>query len=62
MDKDQVKSEVVKKLDAFCKERFEEIEFQTEGSLTDTYKYMSLSNVNDALEKCFEETYKLLNK
>ena len=62
MNKDQIKSEVVKKLNDFCKERFEDIEFQTEGSLTDSYKYMSLKNVNEALEKCFEDTYKLMSK
>lgn len=57
MSKEEIKAEVVSKLNTFCKEHFEEIEMNTEGSLTDTYKYMSLKNVTDALELCFEETY-----
>jgi hypothetical protein len=57
MEKEKIKLEVIKVLDKFCREHFEEIEMNTEGSLTDTYKYMSLKNVNKALEMCFEETY-----
>lgn len=57
MDKEQIKAEVIKVLDAFCVDNFEEIEMNTEGSLTDTYKYMSMKNVNKALEMCFNETY-----
>lgn len=55
--KNEIKIEVVKKINEFCKTAFEDIEMNTEGSLTDTYKYMSLKNVNTALELCFEETY-----
>jgi len=57
MTKEQIKADVILKLNKFCKDHFEEIEMNTEGSLTDTYKYMSLKNVTDALELCFEETY-----
>ena len=57
MTKEEIKAEVVSKLNDFCKKNFEEIEMNTEGSLTDTYKYMSLKNVTAALEMCFEETY-----
>jgi len=55
--KEEIKNEVIKVLNGFCKNHFEEIEFNTEGSLTDTYKYMSLKNVNKVLEMCFDETY-----
>jgi acyl carrier protein len=59
--KEQIKQEVVKILKDFCDKRYEKIELPTEGSLTDTYHYMSLKNVNLALELCFEETYKRTN-
>jgi len=60
--KGNIKAQVISKMDDFCKRKFEEIEFSTEGSLTETYKYMSLSDVKKSLEACFEETYKLLKK
>lgn len=56
-DKTKIKSEVVSEMHDFLKNHFEEIEFQTEGALTDSYKYMSLKNVTSALEMCFEKTY-----
>lgn len=55
--KDEIKSDVIRELNKFCKDNIEEIEMNTEGSLTETYKYMSLKNLNTALEMCFEETY-----
>lgn len=58
LEKDVIKKEVIKILDTFCKERFEEIEFPTEGSLTEDYKYLSANDVSEALNMCFNETYK----
>lgn len=56
--KEEIKEEVVTLLNEFCKKNIEELEMNTEGSLTDTYKYMSLKNLTTALEMCFDETYK----
>jgi hypothetical protein len=58
MTKEEIKQDVIKKLDDFCKSNFVEIELNTEGSLTESNKYLSLNNVKLALEMCFEETYR----
>jgi len=55
--KEAIKKEVIKILDDFCTKNFVEFDINTEGSLTDVYKYMSLKNVKLALETCFNETY-----
>jgi len=60
--KTEIKKKVIAKLNKFCGDKFEEIEFLTEGSLTETYKYMSLNNVKSILETCFEETYTEVRK
>jgi len=60
--KENIKKEVIKIVDNFCKDKFEEFEFSTEGSLTDSFKYLSLKNVNKVLEICFEETYNKIIK
>jgi len=56
MVEDKTKDAVIARLDEFCKDKFEDIEFSTEGSLTDSYKYMSLENVKKVLEECFDVT------
>jgi len=61
-NKEKIKLEVINKVGIFCKNNFEDIEFQTEGSLQETYKYMSLENVNKVLEICFNETYNHITK
>jgi len=55
--KENIKKEVIKKVDEYCKDNYQEFEFQTEGSLTENYKYFSLKDLKKALEICFEETY-----
>ena len=60
--KEEIKKEVITRVDKFTSPLFESIEMQTEGSLTDDYYYMSLQNVKDSLNKCFEETYELTTK
>lgn len=55
--KEQIKAEVVEIMKPFIKSRFEPFDFNTEGSLEETYYYMSMPNVLKALEKCFDETY-----
>jgi hypothetical protein len=61
MEKQQIKNKVIEKLDVFYKNNLEIFERQTEGSLTDNYKYMSLRKLNIALEMCFEETFNQCN-
>jgi hypothetical protein len=56
-NKNDIKKEVVKELKPIYDELFEPINFQTEGSLEDTYYYMSLPNVMKILEECFDRTY-----
>ena len=61
--KEEIKKEVIKTVDIFCKNNIESFEFNTEGSLTENYNYISLRNLNKALELCFEETYNnIINK
>ena len=57
MSKQKVKQVIDTKVSDFCTDKFEEIELSKEGSLTETYKYMSLENVKKLLEMCFDETY-----
>jgi len=61
--KEEIKKEVIKVVDKFCKNNIESFEFNTEGSLTEEYKYMNLKNLNKVLDLCFEETYNnIINK
>jgi molybdenum cofactor biosynthesis enzyme MoaA len=61
-NKRQIKKQVISKVNDLCKGKFKEIEFATEGSLTETYKYLSLKDVKIILDACFEETYGQMTK
>ena len=61
--KDKIKKEVIQELKQVYDPLFESFDFNTEGSLSETYYYMSLPNVMKILELCFETTYnKITNK
>ena len=55
--KEDIKKEVVAEIKPMLNKLFEPMDFQTEGSLEETYYYMSMPNVLKVLEKCFEKVY-----
>ena len=57
MSKEEIKKEVVTEMKPILNKLFEPMSFQTEGSLEETYYYMSMPNVMKILEECFEKTY-----
>lgn len=62
MKKEKIKAEVVAEIKTMLNKLFEPMDFQTEGSLEETYYYMSMPNVMKILEECFERTYsKIIN-
>jgi hypothetical protein len=61
MTKDEIKIEVINELKPIYDSLFESIEFNSEGSLFETYYYMSMPNVLKILELCFEATYDKTN-
>jgi len=55
--KEEIKREVIAELKPIYNSMFEGIDFSSEGSLSETYYYMSMPNVMKILESCFEKTY-----
>lgn len=63
ISKNEIKDEIIAELKPVYNPMFEGIDFNTEGSLSETYYYMSLPNTMKILELCFEKTYnKTINR
>lgn len=62
MTKEEIKNEVIIKLNSFIKSKLQSVTVNTEGSLEEDLQYLPLIDLKDALDLCFNETYKLTNK